>query len=95
MAGTPITGFSGPLALAITPDGKTAYVVNNGNASVNSFDIGTHIVGAFIDGAAALYGIAITTQTSSSTSLYDINRLRPIYEAELEATKNTLQNAGL
>jgi YVTN family beta-propeller protein len=33
-AGTPITTGSNPVAIAITPDGKTAYVVNDGSGTV-------------------------------------------------------------
>ena len=44
-AGTPITVGSGPVAIAITPDGKTAYVTNYGSGTVTPITTATGTAG--------------------------------------------------
>jgi YVTN family beta-propeller protein len=59
-AGTPITVGSAPWAIAITPDGKTAYVVNRGSGTVTPIVTATNIAGTPITVGSYPYAIAIT-----------------------------------
>jgi YVTN family beta-propeller protein len=59
-AGKPIKVGAGPLAIAITPDGKTAYVANFGSASVTPIRIATNTVGNDIKVGSAPVAIVIT-----------------------------------
>jgi YVTN family beta-propeller protein len=63
-AGSQITvsshAASGPGAIAITPDGKTAYVVNEGASTVTPINTATNVAGAEIPVGASPEGIAIT-----------------------------------
>jgi YVTN family beta-propeller protein len=43
--GKPITVGDGPVAIAITPDGKTAYVVNQGSGTVTPIATATNTPG--------------------------------------------------
>jgi YVTN family beta-propeller protein len=51
---------SGPIGIAITPDGKTAYVTNGDSDSVTPIDTATNIAGTSIGVGAYPYSIAIT-----------------------------------
>ena len=52
---------SGPYSLAITPDGKTAWIVNFNTGSIASLDTATNLfIGAPIPIAPESYGFAIT-----------------------------------
>lgn len=56
-------GARAPYAIAITPDGTTAYVANNGSSNVTPNNLATRTAGAAIAlpaGAGAPYAIAIT-----------------------------------
>jgi YVTN family beta-propeller protein len=56
---------AGPYSLAITPDGKTAWIVNYNTGSVASLDTATNLfIGAPIPIAAQSYGFAITPDGS-------------------------------
>ena len=59
-AGTPITVGPMPTAIAITPDGKTAYVANDGSNTVTPITIATGTAGTPITVGLAPEGIAIT-----------------------------------
>ena len=59
-AGTPITVGSAPYAIAITPDGATAYVTNTGNGTVTPIATATNTAGTPIPVGARPFGIAIT-----------------------------------
>ena len=49
-----------PWAIAITPNGKTVYVVNNGSGTVTPVGTGTNTAGKAINVGAAPVSIAIT-----------------------------------
>ena len=59
-AGTPIVVGSGPEGVAITPDGKTAYVANMGLGSVTPIDTSTNTAGTPIAVGSGPDAIAIT-----------------------------------
>jgi YVTN family beta-propeller protein len=56
----PIKAGSGPDAIAITPDGKTAYVANGNSGTVTPIDIATGTAGRPIRVGVAPVFIAIT-----------------------------------
>ena len=59
--GKAIAVGSGPVGVAVTPDGKTAYVTNSGSASVTPIDTATNTPGAAIPvGVLAPDGVAVT-----------------------------------
>jgi YVTN family beta-propeller protein len=58
-----------PFAIAITPDGKTVYVVNRDNDTVTPVDVATNTAGAPISVGDRPIGIAITpTWTPEATA---------------------------
>jgi len=59
-AGTNVTVGTGPAAVAITPDGKTAYVANFGATTVTPINTATNTVGTNITVGTNASGIAIT-----------------------------------
>ena len=59
-AGTAITVGSAPRGVAITPDGKTAYVTNDGSGSVTPIDTATNTAGTAIAVGRSPFGVAIT-----------------------------------
>ena len=59
-AGTAIAVGSGPFGVAITPDGKTAYVTNDLSGSVTPIDTATNTPGTAIAVGSAPFGVAIT-----------------------------------
>ncbi len=60
VAGAPITVGFGPWAIAITPDGRTAYVANNTDNTVSPIDLATGRAGWPIPVPSGPAGIAIT-----------------------------------
>ena len=61
LVGTPITVGSGPTGVAVTPDGKHAYVANNGSNNVSVIDTVTNtVVGTPIPVGNSPLGVAIT-----------------------------------
>jgi YVTN family beta-propeller protein len=60
VAGKPIKAGSGPIAIAVTPDGKTVYVVNTYSDTVTPITTATNTPGKPIKVAKAPYRIAIT-----------------------------------
>jgi YVTN family beta-propeller protein len=58
--GTPIPVGDQPTAIAITPDGATAYVANLGSADVTPISVATNVPGTPIPTAIGPQGIAIT-----------------------------------
>jgi YVTN family beta-propeller protein len=60
MSGNPITVGSGPDAIAITPNGQTAYVVNGGSGTVTPITIATGTAGTPITVGTDPEAIAIT-----------------------------------
>ena len=59
-AGTPITVGANPEAIAVTPDGRTAYVANYGSGSVTPIDTATRKAGPPITVGANPEAIAVT-----------------------------------
>ena len=59
-AGTPITVGPMPMAIAITPDGKTAYVANEGSNTVTPITVATGTAGTPITVGSTPDAIAIT-----------------------------------
>jgi len=59
-AGTAITEPGGPTSIAITPDGKTAYVANQSSNNVTPIDTATNTTGTNIPVGSIPLGIAIT-----------------------------------
>ena len=59
-AGPPITVGSNPDAIAITPDGKTAYVANDGSDTVTPIATATNTAGPPITVGSGPNAIAIT-----------------------------------
>jgi YVTN family beta-propeller protein len=59
-AGTPIPVGSGPEGVAITPDGRTAYVTNFSSGSVTPIDTATNTPGTPIPVGSGPEGVAIT-----------------------------------
>ena len=57
---------SGIIAIAITPDGSTAYVTDNGDGTVTPIDIATDVAGSPIAVGRAPAAIAITPDGSSA-----------------------------
>ena len=55
----PITVGNGPVGVAITPDGKRAYVANNGDGTVSVITTATGAVSAPITVGKDPYGVAI------------------------------------
>jgi YVTN family beta-propeller protein len=75
-AGTPITLSDVPFRIAVTPDGKTAYVANEGTGSVTPIDVTTNTAGTPITLGGSATGIAIVPDqapaaafTASATSV--------------------------
>ena len=62
-AGPPIPVGSGPFGIAITPDGKTAYVTNYGSGTVTPIATATNTAGMPITTGSDPYAIAITPAT--------------------------------
>jgi YVTN family beta-propeller protein len=58
--GTPIPVSTAPAGIAITPDGKTAYVANGGSATVTPITVATNTPGTPIPVGSNPKGIAIT-----------------------------------
>ena len=58
--GTAIPVGSDPFGIAITPDGKTAYVTNDGSDTVTPIDTATNTPGTPIPVGSIPDGIAIT-----------------------------------
>ena len=82
-AGTPITVGSEPSSVGITPDGRTAYVVNLASNSVTPIDIATNSAGSPITLNATLtgtpgYQIAITPDGTTAYVVTRSNTLVPI-----------------
>ena len=59
-ADTPITVGNDPVAIAITPDGKTAYVANDISGSVTPIDTATNTAGTPIPVGGDPVAVAIT-----------------------------------
>jgi len=59
-AGTNITVGNVPLGIAITPNGKTAYVANQSSGTVTPIDTATNTAGTNITTGAGAFAIAIT-----------------------------------
>jgi YVTN family beta-propeller protein len=59
-AGPPIQVGSSPVDIAITPNGKTAYVVNSASGTVTPVDTATNTAGSRIDVGGSPYAIVIT-----------------------------------
>lgn len=72
--GTPITGFIRPLGVAITPDGETAYVTNQGGNTVTPIDVATNTIGTPITGFNLPDGIAITPDGKTAYVTNDVTR---------------------
>jgi len=60
LPGSPITVGSDPAEVAVTPDGKHAYVTNHGSGNVSVIDTSTNAVVATVKVGSGPYGIAIT-----------------------------------
>jgi YVTN family beta-propeller protein len=60
-AGTPIQVGKGPVAIAITPDGKTAYVASYKASTVTPIDVATGRAGTPITVGNSPLAIAITS----------------------------------
>jgi YVTN family beta-propeller protein len=54
------TGFSQPSAVAVTPDGKTAYVTNSGSGTVTPITVATNTPGSPITVGSNPYAVAVT-----------------------------------
>jgi len=59
-AGPPITVGRDPLAIAITPDGRTAYVVNYGSGTVTPITIATNQAGRPVHVGQGAFTVAIS-----------------------------------
>lgn len=60
--GTPIPDAGkGGFAIAITPDGKAAYVANDGSSTVTPIDLATNTAGTPVRVGSGPFGIAITS----------------------------------
>jgi YVTN family beta-propeller protein len=59
-AGPPIKAGSSPVGIAITPNGKTAYVINDGPGTVVPIDTATNKTGPPIRVGGYPYAILIT-----------------------------------
>jgi YVTN family beta-propeller protein len=59
-AEAPIHVGTGPVAVAVTPDGKTAYVVSLGADTVTPISTATNTPGTPIEAGVHPYAIAIT-----------------------------------
>ncbi len=73
-AGTPITVGTRPYSIAITPDGSTAYVVNDGSGgtgTVTPIDTATNTAGTPITVGSGPTGIAITPDGSTAYVVND------------------------
>ena len=81
-AGPPIGVGDIPTAIAITPDGATAYVANGGSDTVTPIDIATNTAGPPIGAGTIPFGIAITPDgaTAYVTNILSDN-LTPIHTA--------------
>jgi outer membrane autotransporter protein len=61
VVGSPIGVGSGPVAVAVTPDGKYVYVTNNGSNTISVIDAATNtVVGPPINLVSQAAGIAVT-----------------------------------
>ena len=69
----PQSTFNTPYLLAITPDGNTAYVTNNGNATVSIVDL-TQNPATVSDPLATLYGPYGVTIASNGRTGYIVNQ---------------------
>lgn len=69
-AGPPITTGNDPDAIAITPDGKTAYVVNYGSDTVTPIATASNTAGPPITVGRAPEAIAITPATATQTPAF-------------------------
>ena len=81
-AGKPITVGNAPLAVAITPDGTTAYVTNSYSGSVSPITVGSASAGTPIEMTGSPQAIAISGGTAwvadDSSSVATGNNLTPI-----------------
>jgi YVTN family beta-propeller protein len=59
-AGKPIKILGGPWAIAITPDGKTAYVTSYSSGTVTPISTATNTAGRAIKVGKGPYSLAIT-----------------------------------
>lgn len=59
LPGSPVAVGSDPTEVAVTPDGKHAYVTNHGSGNVNVIDTSTDAVVATVKVGSGPYGIAI------------------------------------
>ena len=81
--GAPITVGSTPFGIAITPDGKTAYVTNAGDNTVTPIDVATNTAGAAIHVGSRSFGtpvaVAITPDGKTAyVTNYGDNTVTPI-----------------
>lgn len=60
VATIPLASGSGPMGLAITPDGESVYVANNGNDTASVIDTGTNTVVKTISVGSLPEDVAIT-----------------------------------
>jgi YVTN family beta-propeller protein len=67
-AGPPIHVGRAPYALAITPNGRTAFVADYRSNAVTPIDLATNIAGRPIPVGANPYGIAVTPDGAAPTS---------------------------
>ena len=65
-AGPPIPAGAGPDAIAITPDGKTAYVANSGSDTVTPIETVTNTAGPPIPAGHEPGDIAITPDSKTA-----------------------------
>jgi len=64
-AGKPITVAKGVQAIALTPDGKTAWVTCLNAGEIESIDLASHSVGSAVKVPGGPFAIAVTSQASS------------------------------
>src|SRR5262249_45797725 len=57
---TTISGFSTPVAMAVSPNGQTVYVANKNSTTVTPIDTATNTAGTPIPAGTSPAGIAIT-----------------------------------
>ncbi|HEY1537845.1 MAG TPA: LamG-like jellyroll fold domain-containing protein [Solirubrobacteraceae bacterium] len=86
VAGTAVSAGSGPVAIAITPDGTSAYVANAGGNSVSVVDTATRTVTATIPVGNTPFGVAITPD---GTRAY-VSNLRGNSVSVIDTTTNAV-----
>ena len=92
-AGRPIPVGEGPLAIAITPNGKTAYVVNTLGHTVTPITIATNTAGPTIPASLDPSVIAITPNSKTAYVL-NLDSVIPIATATNTAGRPVNVGAG-